>query len=105
MSRKRPVSIISDEDEDNERCRTRRSKVVRQPRLVTGTRRKHTQEDNDQTSSNSSSTDDSNDSNEEDIDDGVDDLRAMDGDALASTLAFEVIGFLSMSESWSSMFS
>jgi hypothetical protein len=100
VSRKQPVAIDSSDDNNHQKSRRHPSKNVRQPCLVVVNHCKHCiQEDDDQSSSNYSTEDDntsSDDNDEEDVDDGADDLQALDGDALASTLASEVMGFLSL---------
>lgn len=97
MSRKRPVSIISDEDDDNQKLQPRPSRNVRQCHSVrVGRRNRHSQEDDDKSSSDGSDEGDHHDDAEdEDIDDGVNDLQELDDEGLASRLAFEVMFFLS----------
>ena len=100
VTRKRPVSISSGEDEGNEKVQVRKrpQKNIRQHSGSSASRKRRDQDTDDDLASDTSSTSDADgdtSTDEEDVGDGADDLRELDDEALASALAFEVFLFFS----------
>ena len=90
-SRKPPVAINSDDNEDNQ---IYISKNVQRSRSITDTRHTQHSEEDDDDDDSPNEDEHSDDANEEGTDDTAD-LRELDDEALASALAFEVTVFFS----------
>ena len=90
-SRKPPVAINSDDNEDNQ---IYISKNVQRSRSIMDTRHTQHSEEDDDDDDSPNEDEHSDDANEEGTDDTAD-LRELDDKALASALAFEVTVFFS----------
>jgi hypothetical protein len=90
-SRKPPVAINSDDNEDNQ---IYISKNVQRSHSITDTHHTQHSEEDDDDDDSPNEDEHSDDANEEGTDDAAD-LRELDDEALASALAFEVTVFFS----------